>query len=376
MNNNKTVPTMLTYIEETPEQMLNNINSREDLTKSLVDAYVESGAKQIWIIASGSSFNSAQCARPFMMKYLDCDVKVVTPSTFNLFDHKMDHVFPFVISQSGCSTNSIDSLKKLRGMNKKAVGVTGNLESDFKDYSDLLVDYGVGVEKVGYVTKGVTTLVLYLILFALEASKSREMIKDEAYHLIVEELTESVQRHQTVQGLTKEFYKLNRIKVTAMSVCYSCGFTQSYGIACESALKIGETVQIPSFAYEAEEFIHGPNLQLTPNYTLFFIDNFTDGSERTIEIYKASRKVSDRSFLFSDKKIDENTFVLPFEVGEPLLSPLYILPIFQMLAYYITEELSKWDKHPLYEDFNNSIRVKSDKIKEIMPEATASKKRV
>ena len=44
------------------------------------------------------------------------------------------------------------------------------------------------------------------------------------------------------------------------------------GTACEGALKFGETISIPSFAYETEEYIHDPNIQMTPAYSVFLID--------------------------------------------------------------------------------------------------------
>ena len=146
-----TKPTMLTYIEETPMQLeLNNNNSKE-LTKELVNLYLQKKYKTIWIIASGSSSNASNCAKPFMMKYLHCNVEIVPPNTFLYSDLTYtDDDFIFVISQSGCSTNSIDALKKLKSINKKAIGITGNINSDFKDYADVVIDYGVGEETVGY----------------------------------------------------------------------------------------------------------------------------------------------------------------------------------------------------------------------------------
>lgn len=44
-----------------------------------------------------------------------------------------------------------------------------------KDYADLTIEYGVGEELVGYVTKGVTTLALYLCLFAIEYTKKKNI---------------------------------------------------------------------------------------------------------------------------------------------------------------------------------------------------------
>ena len=75
-------PTMLTYVENTPEQLAYNIAHSKELTKTLVDLYVGKGYKNIWIIACGSSNNGCQCAKPFMMKYLGVDVKIVPPNSF------------------------------------------------------------------------------------------------------------------------------------------------------------------------------------------------------------------------------------------------------------------------------------------------------
>lgn len=355
-----TKPTMLTYIEETPMQLeLNNNNSKE-LTKELVNLYLQKKYKTIWIIASGSSSNASNCAKPFMMKYLDCNVEIVPPNTFLYSDLTYtDDDFIFVISQSGCSTNSIDALKKLKSINKTVIGITGNVNSDFKDYADVVIDYGVGVETVGYVTKGVTTLAQFLMLFALEASGTD----------FIEELNDVPNRHKIIQEETNAFYEKNKALLTSMTVSYACGFMQGYGIATEAALKIGETVQIPSFAYEAEEFIHGPNLQLTPNYTLFFIDDLYKGSKRLEQIFLASRNVTDRCFAITNSDLvdDDHAIRLPFEIKEPLLSPLYLLPFFQILAFRITTDLNKWHRHPMFKDFEKLVSCKTEKIKEIMP---------
>lgn len=353
-------PTMLTYIEETPVQLeLNNKNSKE-LTKELVNLYLQKKYKTIWIVASGSSSNASNCAKPFMMKYLDCNVEIVPPNTFLYSDLTYtDNDFIVVISQSGCSTNSIAALKKLKSINKTVIGITGNVNSDFKDYADIVIDYGVGEETVGYVTKGVTTLAQFLMLFALEASGKG----------FIEELNDIPNRHKIIQEETNAFYEKNKNLLTSMTVSYACGFMQGYGIATEAALKIGETVQIPSFAYEAEEFIHGPNLQLTPNYTLFFIDDLSKGSKRLEHIYLASRSVTDRCFAITNSKLvdDDHAIRLPFEIKEPLLSPLYLLPFFQILAYRITTDLNKWHRHPMFKDFEKLVSCKTEKIKEIMP---------
>lgn len=363
-------PTMLTFIKATPYQLSENTEHSKSLTKQLVDEFLKKEHGTIWIIASGSSNNGAQCAKPFMMKYLDCDVRIVSPSTFIMGENKLgDNDFAFVISQSGCSTNSIDALKKLKEMGFLPIGLTGNLESDFKTYAHPNIDYGVGIETVGYVTKGVATLAQFLMLFALESSLQKGIINDIEYEEVIDEMEVSTERHQYMQEQTWQFYEKNKKELLSMDMAYTIGFKQSLGIAYEGALKIGETIQIPSVAYEAEEFIHGPNLQITPKYNFFFIDDFSDGSKRLGEIFNATSSVSNRCYAISNNPDiqEEHCVRLPFEIKEPLLMPLYCLPFFQILSYQITDDLKRWDKHPLFDNFKKLINSKTDTIKDIMP---------
>lgn len=360
---------MLTYIQETPQQLAENNMHSQKLTQSLVELYLEKDYQTIWIIACGSSSNGAQCAKPFMIKYLNCDVKVISPNTFVYLENKLrDDDFAFVVSQSGCSTNAIAALKKLKELGIKAIGLTGNVHSDFEKYADVLIDYGVGKETVGYVTKGVTILAQFLMLFALESGFRKEIITKESYQKVKNELLEIPTRHQIVQKETWEFYTIHQKALTSMSVSYTCGFMQAYGIATEGALKMGETIKIPSFAYEAEEYIHGPNLQLTPNYTVWCIDDLGVGSERLMQIYQATRSVTDRAYAITNSQQvdDQHAIRLPFDIFEPLLSPLYILPVFQIIAYQVSHELDSWDSHPMFAEFKKIANTKTETIKDIM----------
>lgn len=361
--------TMLTYIEETPSQLDYNNKHRKDITKQLVDYYLKKECKTLWVVACGSSFNGAQCALSFMRKYLDCHIKVVTPNTFIYDDHRFDkNDVVIVVSQSGCSTNAIEALKFVKSQGHPAIGLTGNLNSDFKDYTDLLLDYYVGEETVGYVTKGVATLAQFFMMFALEVALEKSLISEKEYHDVVDEMNEAPLRHKEVQERTWEFYNRHQDELKSMHVCYCVGFKQGYGIAQEAALKIGETVKVPSFAYEAEEYIHGPNLQLTPSYTVFHIDDMLEGSKRSLEIYHASRAVTDHAFIVTnDQSVDgDHALRLPFDIKEPLLMPLYVLPFFQIIAFKVTDDLNKWAKHPLIDEFKKKAVSKTENIMIVM----------
>lgn len=362
--------TMLTYVRETPAQLAANLERSADLTRPLVEAWCAGDYHRVWIISCGSSSNASQCAKPFMMKCLGCDVQVVPSNTFTYYKNLLGpHDFAFTISQSGCSTNSIEALDRMRELGRPAIGITGNLQGDFKDHADVLVDYGVGTELIAYVTKGVTTLAEFLMLFALETARTTGRLDEATYAELRAEMAEAPERHEHVQVASLDFYRAHKAQLTSMQVAYSCGFAQGYGVACEGALKFGETIKVPSFAYEAEEYIHGPNLQLTPNYTCFFYDDFEVGSGRLAQIAYATTAVSERTFAVTNSPLidDDHALRLPFDIREPRLVPLYMLPFVQTVAYCATADLGCWDQHPLFEGFRERVASKSARIDSVMP---------
>lgn len=363
-------PTMMTYILESSHQMKQNIENAKDITKQLVDLYTQKDYRTIWIIACGSSSNGSQCAKPFMMKTLNCDVKIVNPSTFLYSENKIkDDDFVLVISQSGCSTNSIEAIQKLKEMNIFSVALTGNQDCDIAKIADVTIDWQVGIESVGFVTKGVSTLCLFLDLFAIEAAYRKGILSQNKYETLYQELQDIPSRHIHVQKQAMQLYETNKKVFTSMQVVYFIGFAQGYGIATEGALKFGETIKVPSFAYEAEEYIHGPNYQLTPNYTVFMFDDMELGSQRMGQIYQATQSVTDHVFMVSNQDIvkEDHAIRLPFDIKEPALLPLYVLPVVQTIAYLTTTDLNSWDNHPMYAHFKDYAASKTASIQNIMP---------
>lgn len=356
--------TMLDYVAESTAAMAANIKKSKELTLPLVKEYVEGSYKNIWIIASGSSRNASYCARYFMKKHLSCEVKVVSPFTFQYVENDFtDQDMVVVVSQSGYSTNSIAALQLLKDKGRRTIGLTGDLDSDFKNYSDVLIDYGVNNETVGYVTKGVTTLALFFMLFTLEVCDMKHLKTEAEISSLFASLAEVPLLHQQMQDSFHDFYQKYYKSFSSMSNAYFCSCGANIGTAMEGALKIGETVQVPTSVYEVEEYIHGPNLQLTPNYTVFIIDGGY-GSTRSYEIFNGTRIITDHCFLITNNKdySGDGVLCIPSEIPEEI-TPLYFLPFFQMLAFQATDDLHLWDKHPLQTLMDKQVAAKSENYK-------------
>ncbi|NBK97584.1 MAG: SIS domain-containing protein, partial [Erysipelotrichia bacterium] len=206
------------------------------------------------------------------------------------------------------------------------------------------------------------TLCLFLMLFALESALIKKKISEEEYLAYCEEIKLAFTCHKEMYDAVNRFYEANQKDLLSMQHVYICSNGANLGVAMEGALKIGETVQIPSFEYEIEEFIHGPNLQLTPNYPIFFIDNNDETSDRIGQIYYATLTVSDKVFMISNKREGKRIISIPHQTSS-FISPLYNVVAFQFLAYKITEDLHKWKKHPLFDKFEKAVQCKSDNYK-------------
>ena len=205
-----------------------------------------------------------------------------------------------------------------------------------------------------------------MILFAIEAAKAKGLIDEKEAERWHSELKKIPEIHKRIQEASLGFFEDNYKSLIAMDKLYVIGCGANFSTALECALKIGETVCIPSIAYEAEEMIHGPNLQLDPTYHLFFIDGGC-ASERVYNIFKASRIVTEHSYMVTNNEKYKGNGVLavPFTLDE-LITPLCFLPFVQIMAYKITEETSRWNRCPLFKKMEEAVTGKTPGYKQMV----------
>ena len=280
--------TMLDYIADCPKFIRNNVADSAALTKPLVDEYVSGGYKNIWIVACGSSSNGSLCARQVIRRHLKCEVKIVTPFHFVSSENDFSETdMVVVVSQSGYSLNALDAIKVIEAKGRRCIGLTGDVNSD-----------------LGTAAEG-------------------EAVKQQ--------LLKAADINAAVQAQTPSFIKEHYRQLSGMTNAYVCGVGATLGTASEGALKFGETVSIPTAAYEVEEYIHGPNIQMTPRYSVF---------------------------LIADYKDEHNVMYVPMDVPEEI-TPLCWLPFFQMTACRLTDDLDRWNKHPLQRAMEKFVSSKS-----------------
>lgn len=159
---------MLDYVQLAHVRMGENLERSFELVSQLVDVFQSASFGALRIVASGSSRHAADCARDYLQDALQMQVSVVTPEAFVDFEHTYpQNALNIAISQSGYSTNTIAALDYMRAHDMATVALTANVGAPIKEHADIVLDYGVGVESVDFVTLGVQTLIEYLVLFGI-----------------------------------------------------------------------------------------------------------------------------------------------------------------------------------------------------------------
>lgn len=342
--------TMQDYVEQTLSACQALLSSSAQM-EPLIALYKKKKPETLWLVASGSSFNACACAQPLMTRWMETRVELMTPFTFLYYtpDIKPNDLI-VVITQSGLSTNAIAVLDRWKD-NGNIVCLTGNREADVKDHTGLVLEYGVGEELVGYVTKGVSVLCVYWLRFA-------QLVSGCPKH----EIESALQAWEDAKANTPRFVQDHWKALSAMQTVYCLGTPQSAGAGMEAALKIGETIHVPSVYYEVEEFIHGPNLQLTPNYTLFFFDSNDDASDRLHRVYEAARAVTNQAYLITMDpayQSDPNALVIEPKVDAGF-SSLAALPVPQLVSALVSEQLHSTMQHPLLKQFKRIVSAKTE----------------
>ncbi|MCR5067687.1 MAG: SIS domain-containing protein [Erysipelotrichaceae bacterium] len=356
--------TMLNYIRMTPEVILNNIDHADAITIQLVDFYIDNGFDGITVVASGSSCNGVLCAEELMRKCFS-SVRIVTPYTFIHHRDELGNTMPLFISQSGCSTNTLEALKHARDKGAKTAALVGRDDCDAARIAELTVNYGCGEELIGFVTKGVTALAAYLMIFSLRIALNTGKMKYQQYLDGLEEMKKAMKLHVEATDRTIEFFNEHRDDIIGCNKVWYIGSGPALGVASEAALKTSETSCIPAIAQETEEFLHGPIYPCDPDSLVVFIDNNDHpSSKRVIDSAAAVRTITDSVILISNdaSSPDEITLRLSDQT-DYLYAPLYRLAVIQTLSYLRTVSTNNFHPHENLLKFRseNKVATKSRK---------------
>lgn len=303
--------------------------------------YLES-INKIVITACGSAYYAGCAGKYAIEKLCRIPVQVELASELRYSDPLIDeHTLLIVLSQSGETADTIAAMKECKNRGAKTLAIVNVVGSTIANTADHTLYTWAGPEIAVATTKGYTTQVSVLYLFALYAAKKMNRIDDELYNTLLaslktlpKKIQESIDMNSAIPTLAKKYHGAGSM--------FFIGRNTDYAVALEGALKMKEISYIHAESYAAGELKHGtialieehqPVIALCCNESIMekTMSNIVEVKARGAEVLAVTFKDNQKIVSLADDMIyvprTETIFTAAVE----------IVPL-QLLAYYVAKE--------------------------------------
>jgi len=299
-------------------------------------------AKELKIVACGTSFNAACVAKYWFEKFgVKCDVEIA--SEYRYRQHVVNEGTLFMtISQSGETLDTMAALEMAKGLGYTATLCICNVaESSLVRASDLTIFTRAGREIGVASTKAFTTQLVTLLMIAICLRRRRigdGRTPDEVETMIVQELRTLPQQIENILDLEHEVIAMSKHFADKQNALF-LGRGAHFPIAVEGALKLKEISYIHAEAYAAGELKHGPLALIDEDMPVVAVAPNDELLEKLKSNLEEVRARGGKLFVFADAnsgiESDVDTQVLNVAAVNNYIAPiLYTIPL-QLLAYHV-----------------------------------------
>ena len=301
-----------------------------------------SGINKIVITACGSAYYAGCAGRYAIEKLCRIPVQTELASELRYADPLIDeHTLLIVLSQSGETADTIAAMKECQRRGAKALAIVNVVGSTIAKLADYTLYTWAGPEIAVATTKGYTTQLTVLYLFALYVAKKLGTVDGGEYKRLLNALKALPKQMQQVLDMNPAIPKLAE-KYHKTPSMFFIGRNTDYAIALEGALKMKEISYIHAESYAAGELKHGtialihegqPVIALCCNETITekTMSNIVEVKARGAEVLAVAFRDNQKIVSLADDMI----FV-------PKVEPMFcaaveIVPL-QLLAYHVAKE--------------------------------------
>lgn len=338
---------MLKEIMEQPRAVKATIAPRIKGSEILLDqaelsADDLSGIRNIVITACGSAYYAGCAGKYAIEKLCRIPVQVELASELRYSDPMIDgHTLLIVLSQSGETADTIAAMKECKHRGAKTLAVVNVVGSTIANIADHTLYTWAGPEIAVATTKGYTTQVSVLYLFALYTAKTLHRIDDELYDTLLtslkalpKKIQEALDMNPAIPALAKKYH--------GAASMFFIGRNTDYAVALEGALKMKEISYIHAESYAAGELKHGtialieeqqPVIALCCNEHIMekTMSNIVEVKSRGAEVLAVTYKDNQKIVSL----VDDMIFIPHTETI--FTAAVEIVPL-QLLAYYVARE--------------------------------------
>ncbi|MBQ6679396.1 MAG: glutamine--fructose-6-phosphate transaminase (isomerizing) [Lachnospiraceae bacterium] len=338
---------MLKEIMEQPRAVQATIdprikNGRIHLDDFEMDSAEFKNINKIVITACGSASYAGQAGRYAIEKLCRIPVTVELASELRYADPLIDeHTLLIVLSQSGETADTIAAMKECKERGARVLSIVNVVGSTIARLSDDTLYTWAGPEIAVATTKGYTTQLILLYLFAIYAADKLGRIDSAEYDRLLSEirkipnlLQRTIDMNHDVPALAKKYYTHDDV--------YFIGRNTDYAACMEGALKLKEISYVHAEAYAAGELKHGTIALIetgTPVVALCLNEALAEKTmSNIIEVKARGAEVIALAFKGNTEIIKKADDIVYIPRTEPLFADvLAVLPL-QLFAYYVAKE--------------------------------------
>lgn len=299
---------------------------------------------KIMITACGSAYY-AGCAAKYAIEKL-CHIQVYTElaSELRYSDPLIDeHTLLIVLSQSGETADTIAAMRECQKRGAKTLAIVNVVGSTIAKIADWCLYTWAGPEIAVATTKGYTTQLTVLYLFALYAAKKVETVDDSTWRKLLSALKALPKQIQQALDMNPGITQLAK-KYHSTCSMFFIGRNTDYAVALEGALKMKEISYIHAESYAAGELKHGTIALICEGQPVIALCCNDSVSEKTmsnmVEVRARGAKVLAVAFRDNARIVSLADDMLYIPKIDPLFSAAVEIVPLQILAYHVAKENS------------------------------------
>ena len=298
--------------------------------------------RKIVITACGSAYYAGCAGKYAIEKLCHIPVDVQLASELRYGEPQIDSgTLLIVLSQSGETADTIAAMKECQSLGARTLAIVNVVGSTIAKLADHTLYTWAGPEIAVATTKGYTTQLSVLYLFAVYAAYTMGLLSEQEYTRLIGELQAIPQKIQQALDMNTALPQLAKKYNSGHSVFY-IGRNTDYAVALEGALKMKEISYIHAEAYAAGELKHGTIALIDEGQSVIAICCNSRIAEKTLSTIV---EVKARGAQVLALAVKRNRAVLAQAddvIYIPDLDPLFqavveIVPL-QLLAYYVAKE--------------------------------------
>ena len=299
--------------------------------------------RKIVITACGSAYHAGCCGRYAIESLTRIPVEVKLASEFRYEDPIIDeHTLMIIVSQSGETADTKAAMEEGKRRGAKTLAIVNVVGSTIARLADHVLYEWAGPEIAVATTKGFTTQLVLLYLFALYVAQKLKRIDDFEYARLLGEICSLPKRIQNAIDMSSQSVPRLAKKYHDRGSIFFIGRNTDYAVALEGSLKMKEISYIHAEAYAAGELKHGTIALIedgTPVVAVCCNEALLEKSASNIlEVKARGAEVLALSFRENREIISQADDVLFVPKTETVFSEAVAIIPLQLLAYYVAKE--------------------------------------